>query len=121
MKVRYTLLLLTIVANIAFAQVPNYVPTSGLVAYYPLDGNGNDLVSTANNLTNYGAVATTDRHGNASAAFSFNGSSQYLLNSAPSFTFNPSDSFTVSIWYYKPALAGGVAIMFGNTLAGNFI
>ena len=121
MKRHFTLLLLTIVASVAFAQIPNYVPTNGLIGYWPLDGTGNDLTSGGNHLTNTGAVPTTDRNGNANAAFSFNGSSQYMVNSAPSFSFNPNDSFTVSIWYYKPALAGGVAIMFGNTLAGNFI
>lgn len=117
----YNLVTLLLFVSLAFAQIPNYVPTSGLVAYYPLDGNGNDLVGTGNNLTNYGAVATTDRNGNAGAAMSFNGSSQYLLNSTPGMTFSPGNAFSVSIWYYKASALGGVAIMFGNTTGGNFI
>lgn len=121
MKRIFTFSLSILFAVASFSQIPNYVPTSGLVAFYPLDGNGNDLVGTGNNLTNYGAVAITDRNGNAGAAMSFNGSSQYMLNSAPNLTFAPGTAFSVSIWYYKPSALGGVAIMFGNTTAGNFI
>ena len=35
------------------AQVPSYVPTNGLVAYYPFNGNANDVSSNGNNGINY--------------------------------------------------------------------
>ncbi|MDI1356020.1 MAG: T9SS type A sorting domain-containing protein [bacterium] len=61
------------------AQIPNYVPTSGLMGYWPFTGNANDI--TLNNYvsTIFGAVPTTDRFGIANRAYSFNGTSDYIL------------------------------------------
>jgi hypothetical protein len=43
------------------AQVPNYVPTNGLVAWYPFTGNVIDSNGNGNNGTENGATLTTDR------------------------------------------------------------
>jgi hypothetical protein len=72
----------------ALAQIPSYVPVSGLQCYYPFNGNGNDASVLNNHLTNNGAVLTTDRFGTTDAAYNFNGSSQFLIRNTPSFTFN---------------------------------
>ncbi len=45
MKIKTLFLVAAAVLGGAFcleAQVPNYVPTNGLVAYYPFSGNSND-------------------------------------------------------------------------------
>jgi hypothetical protein len=106
----------------ALAQIPSYVPVYGLLSYFPLDGNGNDANSNANSLTNYGAVPTTDRFNNANAAFSFNGSTQYLINNTPNFTFNPNSTFTVSLWHNRnTSSVVGIPIMHATNAAGNFI
>jgi hypothetical protein len=55
------------------AQVPSYLPTNGLVAYWPFNGNANDESGNGNNGINYGATATSDRNGNSNSALSFNG------------------------------------------------
>ena len=47
---------------------------NGLVAWYPLDGNGTDQSATANHATVYGATPTADRHGVAGKALLFEGS-----------------------------------------------
>ncbi len=60
------------------AQVPSYVPTNGLVGYWPFNGNANDMSTNANNGTNNGATLTTDRFGNTASAYSFNGTSNYI-------------------------------------------
>ena len=60
------------------AQVPSYVPSNGLVAWYPFSGNANDLSGNGNNGTVSGATLTTDRFGNANSAYNFNGSSNYI-------------------------------------------
>jgi hypothetical protein len=60
------------------AQVPNYVPTNGLVAWYPFTGNANDESGNGNNGTVNGATLTTDRFGNANKAYSFNGTSNFI-------------------------------------------
>jgi hypothetical protein len=51
-------------------QVP-----SGLISYFPLNGNANDYGNYENHLTISGATTTTDRNGHANAAYNFNGGS----------------------------------------------
>jgi hypothetical protein len=81
----------------AFSQtVPSYVPASGLVAYYPFNGNANDVSGTGNNGTINGATLTADRFGNANNAFSFNGNSNYILV-ANSASLNSANK-TISVW-----------------------
>jgi len=54
------------------------VPQSGLIAYYPLDGYGNDLTLNANHLTATNVTPVADRHGNANGAYYFNGANSML-------------------------------------------
>jgi hypothetical protein len=55
----------------AYAQVPSYVPSNGLVAYYPFNGNANDASGNGNNGTVNGATLTSDRFGNVNKAINF--------------------------------------------------
>lgn len=106
----------------ALAQIPSYVPVSGLQCYYPFNGNGNDASVLNNHLTNNGAVLTTDRFGATDAAYNFNGSSQFLIRNTPSFTFNPTSTFTVSLWHNRnTSSVVGIPIMHATNAAGNFI
>jgi hypothetical protein len=106
----------------ALAQIPSYVPVSGLQCYYPFNGNGNDASVLNNHLTNNGAVLTTDRFGTTDAAYNFNGSSQFLIRNTPSFTFNPTSTFTVSLWHNRnTSSVVGIPIMHATNTAGNFI
>jgi hypothetical protein len=69
---------------------------SGLLGWWKLNGNTTDSTPHANNLTVTGTAptATTDRHGVANSAESFNGSS-YLTSS----NINIANSaFTISFW-----------------------
>jgi hypothetical protein len=76
-------ILLTAVATLGLtastvAQVPNYVPTNGLVGWWPFNGNTNDESGNGNNGTNNGATLTTDRNGNSNKAFSFDGIDDFI-------------------------------------------
>ena len=78
------------------AQVPNYVPTNGLIAWYPFNGNANDESGNGNNGTVNGATLTTDRFGNVNKAYSFDGVDDKIqINQVP-FTNGP---FTFNCWY----------------------
>jgi hypothetical protein len=94
------LLVLSLLAiNIMMAQIPSYVPTNGLVGYYPFNGNANDESGTGNNGAVYGAILTSDRFGNANKAYSFNGNSSYIeVISTPSISFT--NSYTLSGWFF---------------------
>jgi hypothetical protein len=86
----------------ASAQIPTYVPTSGLVGWWPFNGNANDESGNGNNGTVNGATLTTDRFGVANKAYSFNGSNNYIrINSAPNLNVS---SFTISGWFNASAL-----------------
>lgn len=76
-----------------FAQID----TIGLVAYYPFNGNGNDSTRYANHATAYNVTLATDRFGVPNRAYSFNGTSSYLLAPAKP-QIQLSSSFTLSVW-----------------------
>lgn len=98
MKKKLSILFL-ICLNSICAQVPTYVPTNGLVAYYPFNGNANDLSGNGNNGTNNGASLTTDRFGNVNSSYNFQNSSNTISIPHNSlFGFQATSSFTISIW-----------------------
>ncbi|KGO96025.1 hypothetical protein Q767_07110 [Flavobacterium enshiense DK69] len=103
------------------AQVPNHVPTSGLVAYYGFNGNANDATANNYHLTNNGATLTADRNGTANSAYSFNGSYSYLTLSVFPTAFSYDGAHSVSFWMKKNNSATSVTIMNGSTTNGNFI
>ena len=72
-KMNLTLMLLFL-AVISFAQVPSYVPSNGLVGWWPFNGNANDESGNGNNGTVNGGVSLTqDRFGNNNSSYSFDG------------------------------------------------
>jgi hypothetical protein len=93
--------LLTALAIAGFAvtslaqTVPNYVPSNGLVGWWPFNGNATDESINTNDGTVNGATLTADRFGNANSAYSFNGNNgvniivQDAINLRPqNFTLN---------------------------------
>jgi hypothetical protein len=80
------------------AQVPNYVPTNGLVGWWPFNGNPNDESGNGNNGTVNGATLTSDRFGFANNSYDFNGTSNFIKinNGLLSNTFG---SFSFSFWF----------------------
>jgi hypothetical protein len=69
--------------------------TSGLLAYYPFNGNTNDASGNGFNATNSSATLTTDRFGNPNKAYFFNGNGGMLatVNSLLSVS-----KFTIAAW-----------------------
>ena len=99
-------LLLTIAATFGMTalimaqNVPNYVPTNGLVGWWPFNGNANDESGSANNGTVNGATLTNDRFNITDKAYSFDGSnSEILFNS--NFIFHQNTDATISFWFKK--------------------
>jgi len=54
-------------------DLPSYVPTDGLVAYYPFNGNANDESGNGHHGTVIGATLSSDRDGNENSSYSFDG------------------------------------------------
>ncbi|MCH8556019.1 MAG: T9SS type A sorting domain-containing protein [Schleiferiaceae bacterium] len=119
---KQVLLLMAICASMFLqAQLPNYVPTSGLLGWWGFEGNGNDLSGNANNLTNNGSTYTTDRFGTPNAAGQFSGNNQFQVVNTPTFSFGQNGDFTVSMWFKKSSFSYGVLIMSGLPSGGPFV
>jgi hypothetical protein len=95
MKKIYLVLSLCLLNLFADAQtIPSYVPTNGLVGWWPFNGNANDESGNGNNGTVNGAILTQDRFGNAGKAYSF--SSSFIEVLSNNSLNNPQG--TVSFW-----------------------
>ncbi|MFM1947542.1 MAG: hypothetical protein RL207_1825 [Bacteroidota bacterium] len=86
----FSFLLFSFITN---AQLPNYVPTNGLVGWWPFSGNSNDLSGNANDGIITGATLTNDRNGAIDAAYYFDGVDDYF-----DVSLDQMDSFSISIW-----------------------
>jgi hypothetical protein len=95
-------LLLTAVATLGLTaatmaqNVPNYVPTNGLVGWWPFNGNANDESGNGNNGTVNGASLTNDRFGNTGKAYYFDGLSNYIATNYSGILGNSDRS--ISFW-----------------------
>ena len=96
MKKLLTLLFIGI-ASLYAQTVPSYVPTNGLVGWWPFNGNANDVSGNANNGTVNGASLTNDRYNFSSSAYLFQGSQSIICPSNSSFNVGKG-SFTISCW-----------------------
>ena len=77
-------------------SVPSYVPTNGLVGWWPFNGNAQDASGNGNHGTVNGATLTSDRLGNQNGAYSFNGIDNWIqVQDHPS--LRPSQ-ITIALW-----------------------
>jgi hypothetical protein len=101
-----------------FTATTSTTPTSGLVAYYPFNGNVIDVSGNGNHGVNHGTTATTDRHGNASGALYFHSSAHDHVDvSAIASSLASYGTGTISLWFKaqtNPLSAGAPLIFFGN-------
>jgi uncharacterized protein (TIGR02145 family) len=98
-KVLGLICLIVIAVNISLPQIP----TEGLVAWYPFNGDTIDASGNGYNISNFGATLTTDRFGRNDSAYDFNGLSAYMLipDTSKNLTFDAkTDSYTISMWVY---------------------
>jgi hypothetical protein len=103
MKMKQLLMTTIAIFGLAFisnAQVPNYVPSNGIVGWWPFNGNANDESGNGNNGTVNGATLTTDRLGNVNTAFSFNGAITSKIDVVLTSPLTSSKSY--SLWFKIP-------------------
>jgi hypothetical protein len=98
-------LLLTAVATIGLTaatmaqNVPSYVPTNGLIGWWPFNGNANDESGNGNNGTVNGATLTSDRFGNINSAYSFNGINFNHIAIPSDSSLDLVNDFSISCWF----------------------
>ena len=98
-KKAYLMILMSALSVLnAYSQLPSYVPSNGLVGYWPFNGNANDESGNGNNGTVNGATLTADRNGLANKAYSFDGISNYIkVNNSTSINIIGTQ-ITMSYW-----------------------
>lgn len=80
------------------------VPSNGLIGWWPFNGNANDESGNGNNGSVNGPVLSTDRFGNESSAFDFDGLDDFFQAQVASLPVdNASRSFSFYIKYAAPA------------------
>ena len=90
-------------------EIPKVDLESGLIAYYPFNGNANDESGNGNDGTITGATLVEDRFGNSDAAYRIDDKGDVI--DTPDFTSN---EITVSLWYDHHETLG-----YWNTLLGH--
>lgn len=93
--------LLIIISQKIYSQVPSYIPTNGLVGYWPFSGNANDLSGNGNNGTVVSGLLSNDRLGNANSSYYLNGQTDYITVPAVSNMFP--NRLTLSVWVKIPS------------------
>ena len=96
-KILFTLFVIGCIAN-TNAQVPSYVPTDGLVGYWPFNGNANDETGNGNDGSVDGATLITDRFGNDNSAYEFDGINNSITITNQFFD-NGYGSYAINLWF----------------------
>jgi len=97
MRLSLTLFAASALLICANAQVPSYVPTDGLVSWYPFNGNANDESGNGNNGTVSGVTLTSDRFQQLNSAYDFGANNDFIEVQTTNGTFN-SQTYTYSFW-----------------------
>ena len=132
MKTIITLTIVLITLNGFSQNIPSYIPTNGLVGWYPFNGNTNDESGNGNHGVNNGGVLDVDKNGNQNSSYYFDGGSGIQI---PNSSLN--SDFTISFWmnpnvgsyiYYPIELSSsmvgdlpGIGISGNNPPCGNNI
>ncbi|MGR6087818.1 MAG: LamG-like jellyroll fold domain-containing protein [Arcticibacter sp.] len=117
-KLKITLCLFMIIAGSLQAQtIPNYVPSNGLVGWWPFNGNANDESGNGHDGIVNGPVLTTDRNGLPNGAYLFNGNQQFIDCGQIS-SLNNSSYLTISAWFEYNSIPNNSRII-GAEYSGN--
>jgi hypothetical protein len=102
---------------VTWAQVPAYVPSNGLVGWWPFNGNANDESGNGNDgIMNNGASFTFDRFGNSNSAANLDGIDNYItLPSGSATALNITGDLSVSFWI-KTTDNSGLLISSGDNV-----
>ena len=113
-RILLTLALIVFTVPTVKAQdLPSYVPTDGLVAYYPFNGNADDESGNGNHGTVNGSTLTEDRFGNIDQAYNFDGINDFIDISNISGLIS-SQGISLSIWTknYNPNSSSNQQFLF---------
>ncbi|MEO6547573.1 MAG: LamG domain-containing protein [Ferruginibacter sp.] len=106
------IILLTL--NLSAQNVPSYLPTNGLVGWWPFSGNAIDSSANGNNGVVYNSALTTDRFGKVNAAYAFNGVDSRI--EVPDAASLRCQKITVSVWILNNSIGTPGQIIYKGSL-----
>jgi gliding motility-associated-like protein len=98
MRIKFsaTLIFLMLIGRNSYAQnIPDYLNSCGLQAWFPFTGNAIDSSNNGNNGAVGGATLTNDNMGMANSAYSFDGVNDFINCGN---TINIQNDFTIVFW-----------------------
>ena len=102
------------------AQIPAYVPTNGLVGWYPFNGNANDESGKGTNGSVSGATLTTDRYNKLNSAYSFSATNKSNIDLGQNSAINGLlNDFTITYWINNTS-GDGVVFSSYSTQQGSY-
>jgi len=95
-------LLVTIIISLSpdsseLPDEPSETLPNGLVAFYPFNGNANDVINGNDSIV-HGPLLTEDRFGRPNSAYSFDGMDDYIV-SADESDVGYNEQYTVALWF----------------------
>jgi uncharacterized protein (TIGR02145 family) len=111
MRTLITIVIAAFSLNI-YGQVPDYVPSDGLVAWYPFNGNANDELNPSDISEVDGAELSIDRFGLSDNAYYFDGYDDQIITN----NYGPGGTgISLSFWYKTQQTTGNAyLISFGG-------
>ncbi|MCX6209255.1 MAG: IPT/TIG domain-containing protein, partial [Bacteroidetes bacterium] len=97
-------------------SIPSYLPTNGLIAYWPFNCNANDESGNGNHGTVNGATLTLDRKGNSNNSYDFNNNTISINN--PQIAAFGTSSFSCNVWIKTNTTSCGNFVRYDNCLTG---
>lgn len=96
-------------------SIPSYIPSDGLIGWWPFNGNANDESGNGNDGTVNGAVLTEDRFGNANSAYSFDGViSEIEFTQGTETSLNNTGDISFSFYIKTTQTNTGIIVSFGD-------
>jgi hypothetical protein len=93
------LAILGIIAESKAQNIPSYIPTNGLVGWWPFNGNANDESGNGNNGMVNGANLTSDRFGISNSAYYFDGVNNWI-QIADNDDLDLPNNLSINCWFY---------------------
>jgi hypothetical protein len=110
---------ISLLAVPAAAQIPAYVPSDGLVGWWPFNGNANDESGNGNDLTVNGGEFISDRDNNSTSAISLSSIGANITGAAAS--LNSLNVQTISYWFKLPQQFNNSSLyLIGNGITYSF-
>ena len=127
MEIRFTkkigwifLIMISLSIKTMAQTIPSYVPTNGLVGWWPFNGNANDESGNGNHGTVNGATLTSDRFQKINSAYKFDGINDFIKTLKTN--ISGTGSRTYSIWFLSEKNVGNsnkILVDEGGTACGS--